>query len=135
MANEDRPIKHPAGARLFTVEEANQQLPKVRQLLAALRGSKKQAIGLQALVDVEEMTGGKGKEKLLEAMEGRVAEFHAAMESLAALGCELKDVEKGLFDFYAMRDNEIVFLCWMEGEDSVSHWHTLEEGFGGRKEI
>jgi hypothetical protein len=28
-----------------------------------------------------------------------------------------------------------VLLCWHVGEDSVTSWHGLEEGYAGRKPI
>jgi hypothetical protein len=28
-----------------------------------------------------------------------------------------------------------VFLCWKHGESSVSYWHDLDAGFGGRKPL
>src|SRR3954464_4030727 len=122
--------EHP-GVQLFTVEEANQALPQVRSLLAGLRGAKKDIVNLQARVDIEEMTGGGDKvAQMLEGMESRVEAFHAAMKELAALGGELKDLDKGLFDFYSLRGNQVVYLCWQEGEESITHWHGLEEGFG-----
>ena len=52
-----------------------------------------------------------------------------------AMGCLVKDLEAGLVDFYAVQDDEPVFLCWQFGEPSVAHWHALDEGFAGRKPI
>lgn len=51
-------------------------------------------------------------------------------------GIELKDLDKGLIDFPALRANgEEVYLCFMLGEKTIDHWHTLEGGFAGRKPI
>jgi hypothetical protein len=32
-------------------------------------------------------------------------------------------------------EGEIVLLCWKYGEEAITHWHGLEEGFAGRKPI
>jgi hypothetical protein len=34
-----------------------------------------------------------------------------------------------------MRDNDVVFLCWTDGEDSIQWWHPLDAGVKGRKPI
>jgi hypothetical protein len=124
------------GVTLFSLEEANRILPKIRGILASLRSAKKDIVASQARVDIEEMTGNKAAiEAHLRGMEQRVADFHSGMSELTSLGCELKDFDKGLIDFYSLRDNQVVYLCWMEGEEDISHWHGLEEGFAGRKEL
>lgn len=69
--------------------------------------------------------------------------FPVEMEELVSLirdlnhrGIELKDLEKGLIDFPSLRANgEEVYLCFMLGETTIDHWHTLEGGFAGRQPI
>lgn len=127
------------GVRIFSVEEANLLLPLVRGELARLRALRKVIVGSQSQVDIEEMAGGQGKaariEALLRRIERDVHAFHRATEELQAAGCELKDLDKGLVDFYGLVGGEVVYLCWMEGEDSVTHWHALDAGFNGRQKL
>lgn len=59
----------------------------------------------------------------------------ACVERLGDLGVELKDLDRGLLDFPALRGGAEVLLCWHVGEESVSSWHGLEEGYAGRKPI
>ena len=47
----------------------------------------------------------------------------------------VKDLDLGLLDFPSRRGGAAVLLCWHVGEDSVSSWHGLEEGYAGRKPI
>ena len=129
------------GVRIFSVDEANLLLPLVRGELSRLRALRKVIVARQSQVDIEEMTGG-GKaesstrvEGLLREIERDVHAFHRATEELHAAGCELKDLDKGLVDFHGLLDGEIVYLCWMEGEDSVTHWHALDAGFNGRQKL
>ncbi len=130
-----------SGIRIFTLAEANAALENVRRLIAALREKRREIVGIQAKVDIEELTAtpaGPQRENIqtmLRTIEKEVHAFHKTMETLNAIGCELKDLEKGLVDFYGMRGNEVVYFCWLDGEDSVSHWHTLESGFQGRQKI
>ncbi|HEV2208250.1 MAG TPA: DUF2203 domain-containing protein [Verrucomicrobiae bacterium] len=48
---------------------------------------------------------------------------------------QIKDLDRGLLDFPAMRDGQEVFLCWEQTEDDVEFWHDLEAGYAGRKPL
>ena len=69
--------------------------------------------------------------------------FPAEMEQLVIhvqdlnhRGIELKDLEKGLIDFPSLRaSGEEVYLCYMLGEATIDHWHTLEGGYAARRPI
>ena len=127
-----------SGIKFFTLDEANELLPRVRTQLKLLREIRRRIVGLQARVDIEELTSpGVQPDKrrvneLLAAIETDVQDFHRTLEAFQSLGCELKDLEKGLVDFYSMRGNDVVYLCWMDGEDSIQWWHPLDTGVKGR---
>ena len=130
-----------SGIRIFTLSEANASLEACQRLLASLRETRTRIVALQARVDIEELTAsGPSRdqaaiEALLRDIEKDAHAFHQMMEEMNSIGCELKDLEKGLIDFYGMRANEMIFWCWKEGEQKISHWHTLESGFQGRQQI
>jgi len=54
---------------------------------------------------------------------------------LGELGVVVKDVDAGLVDFPARRDEADVFLCWQLGEDDIAWWHGVEDGFRGRQAL
>ena len=58
-----------------------------------------------------------------------------AVDDIVELGVEVKDLDEGLVDFPARREGEDVLLCWRLGEDEVGFWHSLEDGFAGRKPL
>ena len=64
-----------------------------------------------------------------------VEQITAAVERINEMGCLVKDLDVGLVDFYALRDDEPVFLCWQFGEPAVTHWHPLDEGFAARQPL
>lgn len=123
------------GIRIFTVEEANSLLPRIKGMLDALRDGKREIMSLQAKVDIIEITSGLNErtaapiEDYLRQVEERITEFRGIMQQLDGLGCELKDLDKGFLDFYTRRNNQIVYLCWMDGEETISHWHGLEAAY------
>ncbi len=127
--------------KLLTLAQANAALPRVRELLAQARRARSKIIADQALVDVEELIAENvelGRQRtlpILGRLEKETNNFHEAIEALVELGAELKDLERGLIDFYALRGQEIFFLCWKEDETSVNWWHPLHTGFGGRQPL
>ena len=130
-----------SGIRFFTLDEANALLPRVRQHLGLLREVRKRIVALQAKVDIEELTSAGAQpdqrrlEGLLKGIDDEVASFHRSLEAFHALGCELKDLERGLVDFYSMRGNDVVFLCWLDGEEAIAWWHPLGAGFKDRQSL
>ena len=57
------------------------------------------------------------------------------LQELEAIGCVFKGFEAGLVDFYSLRDDRPIFLCWRMGEDRIEHWHEIDTGFSGRQPI
>ena len=50
-------------------------------------------------------------------------------------GVLVKDLDIGLVDFPSLVDGEEIHLCWKLGEDHITFWHGIDEGFAGRKPI
>ena len=69
---------------------------------------------------------------VLAVYEQQVEESVAEINSI---GVEVKDLDAGLLDFPCMLDSEVVLLCWKQGESRITHWHTQQDGFRGRKPI
>ena len=124
--------------KLFTVEEANALLPTVRGTVGRIQRAYASVSAAQEqarLAAGGAALGGGG-------MEGGPAyvlaltELAEASGELEALGVQLKDYERGLIDFPAMREGRVVLLCWQMGEgDELEWWHDLEAGFAGRRPL
>lgn len=129
--------------RTFTLDEANALLPEVRQLVEAMvehRSTLIAAAARRAEVQIHINGNGGGIDgqeigSLDAAGHAAGAGLAEAMEGLAGLGVQVKDVDAGLVDFPAERDGELVLLCWQLGEDEVAWWHGPEDGFAGRRPL
>lgn len=124
-----------SGFRIFTVAEAGQVLPLVRRIMTDLMAAHDAwRVAVRALE-----SGIGGGEIELEATADRVmAEARMVEQYLAELrelGCVFKGFDGGLVDFYALRDDRLVFLCWRMDEPRVGHWHELDAGFTGRQPL
>ncbi|HEU4383782.1 MAG TPA: DUF2203 domain-containing protein [Anaeromyxobacteraceae bacterium] len=130
--------------KMFTLEEANALVPtlqlefgRVARLRAELGPLIERVGGADAAVAI--LQEGAGAPGGLEREAGRLkevaADIAATVERVNELGCVVKDLDIGLVDFFSLRENEPVFLCWQFGEPGVVHWHPIDEGFAGRRPI
>jgi hypothetical protein len=129
--------------RSFTPDEANNALSDVRpaaERLVALRKRMRELEQTQG--ELVTAIGGNGGGYAASDLNAAQAELVgladaaiACVQRLEELGVELKDLDLGLLDFPSEREGEAVLLCWHVGEDSVSFWHGLEDGYAGRKPI
>ena len=129
--------------RYFTPSEANELLEEVRPLAESLvqhRQGMRLAAERRARLTAR-IAGNGGDldpQEPGELDEEFQRESHAvtqAAERLQRLGVLVKDLDSGLVDFPALHQGEEVLLCWQVGEDEVTHWHGVDEGFAGRKPL
>ena len=130
--------------RYFTAEEANELLPEVRLAAEELVEHRlaARAVAAKRAQLVTRIAGNGGDfdpqepRELEEDFERETAAMVEAVERLERLGVIVKDADRGLVDFPALRESgEEVLLCWQVGEDEIAYWHGLEEGFAGRKPL
>ena len=119
--------------RVFTVQDANAELPELRERLPRLREARLGLIASSERITdaVASDGGGVAGSDWLRHQETLKAE----VEYLADRGILLRDPDTGLIDFPAERDGEHVFLCWRLGEGDVEYYHGVHSGFGGRKPL
>jgi hypothetical protein len=58
-----------------------------------------------------------------------------ALAEIGDMGGVTKDIGLGLVDFLHVRDGREVNLCWRFGEETVRHWHGLDEGYARRRPL
>ena len=129
--------------RYFTPSEANDLLPEVRPLAQALvehrRGMRLAAERRARLTARIAGNGGdldpQEPSELDEEFERESQAVARAAAGLQRLGVLVKDLDNGLVDFPALHESEEVLLCWQLGEDEVTYWHGVDEGFAGRKPL
>jgi hypothetical protein len=119
--------------RLYTLEEANAQLPDLRERLPRLRVARDGLIATSERIKEAVASDGGGV-----AEPGWFAHqqtLKSELEHLAERGILLRDPEIGLIDFPAERGGRPVYLCWRLGEDQVAWYHEANAGFGSRKPL
>ena len=63
------------------------------------------------------------------------AEIERTGLALEDSGCLVKHADEGLVDFFHLRADRLVFLCWKSGEKKIEHWHPLSGGYATRKAL
>lgn len=140
MPNDEAKIK------MLTLEEANALLPQIRLSLKSLRELRSVILRTQAQVEIEEMTnstsegdlstaGRAAVTKHMEVFHYQTRQFEEKLAEMVQWGAYLKDLDTGLVDFYSRRGDEVIFLCWREGEPEIRNWHSLQGGFQNRKPL
>jgi hypothetical protein len=119
--------------RVFTVLDANAELPELRERLPRLREARLGLIASSERITdaVASDGGGVAGSDWFRHQETLKTE----VEYLSDRGILLRDPDTGLIDFPAERDGEQVFLCWRLGEGDVEYYHGVRSGFGGRKPL
>lgn len=58
-------------------------------------------------------------------------------QDLLARGIRLPagGLESGIVDFPTTYEGRWVYLCWQRGEPRITHWHELDTGFRGRRDL
>jgi hypothetical protein len=130
----------PLQPRLFTLAEAEAMLSVIAPILIELRDTKRrldEAQGALARLSPAMRVNGHGKEVLAleEQIADHLARLAVGVHEINGRGIEVKDIDQGLVDFPAKRDNRIVYLCWHLGEDRIAFWHELDAGFAGRQPL
>jgi hypothetical protein len=111
-------------------------LPQVKQILAAAQEIK---TSIEKKVnqwrDVQHNLGEVDEAVVRGQVDFMATQLEDKLGEITELGALPKDLDSGLVDFPARLDGKEIYLCWKFGEGKIEYWHSLTEGFGGRKKI
>jgi hypothetical protein len=130
-----------AAPRLFTVAEAERAVPLVRRVVRDLMAE--YPAWREAVSRYELMTAGTRADwaesaemqRAREAVTGHAERINGFLGELEQIGCVFKGFDAGLVDFYSLREDRLVFLCWRVDEARITHWHEIDAGYTGRQPL
>lgn len=133
--------------RYFSVEEANEMIPtleivfgRLLQINAQIRAVYRRLADAGYAPSQEEfelapqgatqqvMNELATLRTLIDALKDQITELRRA-------GCVVKDIDRGLVDWYAHEGGRDIFLCWELGEKQVNYWHETDAGYAGRRPV
>ena len=131
--------------RIFTIEEVDALIPSLNELLGRQFVAQKE---IEArLTELARLTGSLPQsldpkpddasevERIKRDLREQIKTYEDGWQAVQALGAVVKDPQIGLLDFYGRIEGRLVWLCWRYGESSLSFYHELEAGYGGRRPL
>jgi hypothetical protein len=119
----------------FTLQEAEKLLPEIATKLSMIVELKK-ALDADGY-DIYKHTyfGGIGRNGSGQYPK-ELIELIILIDEITKQGIQVKSIDEGLIDFPHIRKNgEEVYLCYRLGENNIQYWHSIKDGFAGRKNI
>ena len=136
----------------YDFDRANAMLPELRETLLQLRALRDEVISVRDRIvelNAPALAGGSVSapapaaradadletKRLRMRLQGLVDQMQATVLKIDGWGIQLREIDSGLVDFPALAAGRPIWLCWRLGEDQVSWWHDVSEGFDGRRRI
>ena len=129
--------------RLFTLEEANELVPFLKDAFQRLAPAQEELTTMQErLLVLQRQRRSNGSlssesesSRLQDELDRLVRGFEGTLEEITDRGIIVRDVASGLVDFPSLREGREVYLCWITGEDQVEYWHETDRGFAHRQPL
>lgn len=122
--------------KFFTIHEANETLKIIRPLMDEIQNIRKKILEKQPETwTAIEKSVGNGGNRTLSRMVRDFERLDALVHRILDTGAQIKDINIGLLDFSALKDEREVYLCWKYGEGDIAFWHEVDAGYAGRQSI
>ncbi len=122
-------------SRHYSIEEATALLDPVIELLEGMRSARDRLGDAEARAALAAASGTNGGGQPGRTVSEGFLELRDGMIWLRAREIVLRDLDRGLVDFPAVRDDAEIYLCWQEGEEEIGFWHEPDAGFAGRRTL
>ena len=123
-------------AHYFTLEEADAALEIIKPIMAEVTLIRREILQNQPEAwPVIEKAAGNGGSRAASLLARSFERLDKLVHQILDTGALLKDINTGLLDFPAWREDHEVYLCWRYGEAQIEYWHEIEDGFSGRQTI
>jgi hypothetical protein len=119
----------------YTVQQARELLPRLRQWLAELETLQKTLQSLDQRIAVLLAKGHDAGGEPVNQLVKTLIQCQDLLRQFRRRQIQIKDLHRGLLDFPSLRDGREVFLCWEKDEDDIEFWHDLESGYAGRERL
>jgi hypothetical protein len=119
----------------YTIDEAQALLPCIRKWLEEIAQIKERSTKLDTrLTSLGSAGDDVGGETVNESLKLR-ADLQTTLQEFNDREIQIKDFERGLIDFPALRNGREILLCWEKDEENIQFWHDLDSGYPGRERL
>ena len=129
--------------RLFTLDEANAELPWLAETFAGMMPARDELAARQGdLLALLRSRRGNGasshdaeQRDLQRTVDLLTQELQGKLREIAARGIIVRDLSRWLVDFPSEREGREIYLCWIRGEERIGFWHETNAGFDSRRPL
>ncbi len=121
--------------RHFSVEEANAALSWVAERIELLRSARERLTDEEVREALSEAAPTNGGGEPGRMVSEAFLDMRGALADLQEQQIVLRDLDRGLVDFPAVREGREVYLCWVDGEPELAYWHEVDAGYAGRQRL
>ncbi len=119
--------------RYFDLEEANRVLESIKPVIYDFIDMREEIVDIiERISSIDDELEKLYMESVLEEKKNQMNNL---IYEISATGAVVKGLNPLLLDFLSKKGNQDIWLCWLEGEEEITHWHGIEEGFAGRKPV
>ncbi len=119
----------------YTVEQARELLPLIREWLAQIEKLEKQLEFVGNKFSYNVRAGHDMGGETVNQFARILADTKATLAQFTTREIRITDLKRGLIDFPSMRAGREVFLCWEKDEEDIEFWHDLDAGYAGRDRL
>ncbi|HEX7022538.1 MAG TPA: DUF2203 domain-containing protein [Trueperaceae bacterium] len=112
--------------KLFTIQEAQGLIPVVDRNLREMQSGINDALGVQEALKKAQPFSIEAR-NLSEELNFLLTGIQQNKAELDRMGVHLQDIDAGLVNFPSQLGAEVVYLCWEQGQEAITHYHTLGE--------
>ena len=130
--------------RYFEPAEVERLIPRLTRIMERVRTAHAAGLEAREALAAEQkritLAGGAVVDQAAwkaraDVLERSARDMQSGLEEIQTLGGVTKDLGMGLVDFLHLRGGREVNLCWRFGEERITHWHGLDEGYARRKPL
>jgi len=130
--------------RYFGPDEVERLIPRLTPIVERVMAAHAEGGEARAWLQREQqritMAGGGVVDQALwratrERLDRSARTVQEGLAAIQEMGGVTKDLGLGLVDFPHLREGREVNLCWRYGEERITHWHGLSEGYTRRKPL
>lgn len=128
----------PRGARIVTIEEARENLPKVTRWLAELQAMSDEAHDLTEELEVLLESLQPENEHVVEVADHLaqlVTHWQHTTAKIEATGTRIACLEPGRLEWYGVVDEHLALYSWSLGEEDIEWYHPIDASFMARKPL
>jgi len=129
--------------KFFSVDDAEKVIGLLEATFERIKRNKQHFLWLQKEISILRLIvecGADDKNPDAAALNEKTAKFKSIardiekdIAKIEETGCILRDVDRGIVDFFSIQNGTVVYLCWAKGEDSIKYWHSIHESFANRQ--